>query len=57
MNTENINTENMLQWFNFDHLPEHLQAVSAPFYELACSLCALVEEGPERSVSLLKPGQ
>jgi hypothetical protein len=35
-------------------LPEHLKSVSAKFYELACSLCALVEPGPERIVALQK---
>jgi len=46
--------ERMMKWFEFGHLPEHLQAVSAGFFELACSLCALVEQGPERTVALRK---
>lgn len=46
--------ERMMKWFEFGHLPEHLQAVSSGFYELACSMCALVESGPERTVALRK---
>jgi hypothetical protein len=46
--------ELMLKWFTFEHLPEHLRAVSAQFYEVAHSICALVEPGPERTVSLRK---
>ena len=46
--------ERMMKWFRFDHLPEHLKVVSAQFYEVACSLCALVEPGPERTVALRK---
>jgi hypothetical protein len=44
----------MLKWFDFSHLPVHLQGVSGEFYGLACTLCALVEPGPERTVALRK---
>lgn len=46
--------DRMLKYFNYDHLPEHLQVVSVKFYELACSLCALVPASAERTVSLRK---
>ena len=46
--------ERMMKWFAFEHLPEHLRVVSAKFYELACSMCALVDSGPERTVALRK---
>lgn len=46
--------DDMLQWFEFKHLPEHLQPVSATFFEAACSLCALTVPGRERSVALRK---
>ena len=46
--------DRMMKWFAFEHLPEHLKVVSIKFYEVACSLCALVESGPERTVSLRK---
>ena len=44
----------MMKWFAFGHLPEHLQAVSSKFYDVACSMCALVQSGPERTVALRK---
>jgi len=46
--------ERMMKWFEFKHLPEHLQGVSAQFWNVACSLCAMVEPGPERTVALRK---
>ena len=46
--------ERMLKWFEFEHLPEHLKVVSIKFFEVACSICALVEPGPERTVALRK---
>ena len=48
------NNEAMLQWFEYEHLPPQLQVVSSKFYELACAICALVEPGTERTVSLRK---
>lgn len=49
-----MNTERMLKWFEYLHLPEHLQQVSKPFGELAESLCNTIEPGPERTVALRK---
>lgn len=49
-----MNEDRMLKWFEYSHLPEHLQVVSVKFYEVAHSLCALVESGPERTVALRK---
>lgn len=46
--------DRMMKWFAFEHLPEHLKVVSIKFYEIACSICALVESGPERTVALRK---
>lgn len=46
--------DRMLKWFAFEHLPEHLQAASKPFYGVACKLCELAEPGPERTVALRK---
>jgi hypothetical protein len=46
--------ERMLQFFNYMHLPEHLQTVSAPFFTLAESLTATLPQGPERTVALRK---
>ena len=49
-----MDNERMMKWFDFEHLPEHLKIVSIKFFEVACSLCALVEPGPERTVALRK---
>lgn len=49
-----MNEERMMKWFEFGHLPEHLQVVSSFFWDLACQLCATVEAGPERTVALRK---
>ncbi len=49
-----MNEDRMLKWFEYEHLPEHLKVVSIKFYELAHSVCALVESGPERTVALRK---
>lgn len=46
--------DRMLTWFQFDHLPAHLQLVSQPFAELALNMCARIEKGPERTVALRK---
>lgn len=49
-----VREDRMLGWFAYEHLPEHLQEVSAPFCELARDLCIHVEPGPERTVALRK---
>lgn len=46
--------ERMLKWFEWQHLPEHLQQVSRPFGELAESLCSTIDSGPERTAALRK---
>jgi hypothetical protein len=46
--------ERMLKWFAFEHLPAHLQEVSARFADLATSIVDTIEPGPERTVSLRK---
>lgn len=49
--------EHIMQFFAYEHLPPHLQKVSAPFCELA-KLIAHPETGlprnPERTVALRK---
>lgn len=44
----------ILQFFTFDHLPEHLQGVSRPFCLLAEEIVQNLPDGPERSVALRK---
>lgn len=46
-------TEAILKYFEYDHLPPHLQAVSVMFYHLAHAL-AVELEGPELTAGLRK---
>lgn len=43
-----------LRWFEFSHLPTHLQEVSRPFYVLAAQLQVQCMACTERSVALRK---
>jgi hypothetical protein len=45
--------DHVLQFFRYDHLPEHLQAVSRPFSELAHEV-AQRTENQETTVALRK---
>lgn len=44
----------LLQFFAWEHLPEHLQAVSRPFGVLAQQLDASLPDNPEKTVALRK---
>jgi len=46
--------DRMLQFFAYAHLPDHLQAVSQPFFNLACKIVNDVPSNPERTVALRK---
>lgn len=46
--------EHILQFFAYGHLPEHLQAVSKPFGELAQQVVDHLPRNPERTVALRK---
>lgn len=50
-------TEHILQFFAYEHLPPHLQKVSAPFCELAKAIVCEesgLPRNPERTVALRK---
>ena len=47
-------TEHILQFFAYEHLPPHLQAVSKPFGDIARSLVETLPRNPERTVALRK---
>lgn len=47
-------TEPILQFFDYQHLPAHLGAVSAPFCVLAHKLVEDLPRNPERTVALRK---
>lgn len=46
--------DNLLQFFAYEHLPPHLQVVSAPFGDLARSLSVSLPKNPESTVALRK---
>ena len=47
-------TDRMMQFFDYAHLPEPLQAVSRPFGELAQQIVETLPSNPERTVALRK---
>lgn len=47
-------SEFLLQFFSFHHLPETLQAISRPFCHAAHLLIATLPRNPERTVALRK---
>ena len=51
---EQLAADPILRFFHFAHLPPQLQVVSVKFFELACSLVALLPRNAERTVALRK---
>lgn len=49
-----MNTEPLMQFFAYAHLPAHLADVSRPFGELAERLVETLPRNPERTVALRK---
>ena len=49
-----MNHDYLLQFFAYEHLPEHLQAVSKPFGELARQIVDTLPANPERTAALRK---
>ncbi len=47
-------TDRMLQFFEYKHLPEHLQDISRPFGEMAQNICHTLPSNPERTAGLRK---
>jgi hypothetical protein len=47
-------TERMLRWFDYAHLPPHLQDVSQPFHDLAHRLAAELPPSAELTAGLRK---
>jgi len=46
--------DRMMQFFVYAHLPQHLQAISKPFGELAQNIVLTLPSNPERTVALRK---
>ena len=51
-NTPNINP--IIRYFDYGHLPAHLQEVSMPFSQLAHHIDETLANGPEKSTALRK---
>jgi hypothetical protein len=47
-------TVGLARFFEFEHLPPHLQAISRPSCELAEAMIAGLEDGPELTAGLRK---
>lgn len=47
-------SERMMRWFEYNHLPDNLKAVSRMFHGVALSVVMTIEPGPERTVALRK---
>lgn len=47
-------TDHMIKFFQYDHLPEHLQPVSRACCELAYKMMDELPDGPELTVGLRK---
>lgn len=53
-NGEHGMKDRLLQFFAYEHLPEHLQRVSMPFHHLARQIAETLPSNPERTVALRK---
>lgn len=49
-----IMSDRMLQFFAYDHLPDHLQTISRPFGLLAQEMVHTLPQNPERTAGLRK---
>jgi hypothetical protein len=47
-------TTRMLRFFEYSHLPEHLQALSRPCHQLAHLMAQALPDGPELTTGLRK---
>ncbi len=46
--------EHIMQFFEYKHLPDHLQGVSKRFHDLAWDVIGSLPRNPERTVALRK---
>lgn len=44
----------IIRYFDYEHLPEHLQKISKPFGDMARALDGDLPDGPEKSAGLRK---
>lgn len=51
---QQLETDPILRYFHYSHLPEALQAASKPFCDLAEMIVTTLPRNPERTVALRK---
>ncbi|MCK5609513.1 hypothetical protein KAR91_47000 [Candidatus Pacearchaeota archaeon] len=44
----------LMKYFAYSHLPEKLQIVSRPFFDLANTICQMTPEGDQQTTALRK---
>jgi len=49
-----METEHIMQFFAYEHLPAHLQVVSKPFGDMEAWIVETIPRNPERTVALRK---
>jgi len=54
VNPDATESVGILRYFEFEHLPRHLQAVSMPCARLAQEMVATLPDGPELTTGLRK---
>jgi hypothetical protein len=54
MPTRHPATTQLLGFFDFEHLPPYLQAISAPCHDLAFDIASTLPDGPELTAGLRK---
>lgn len=54
LSTRHPGTRQIARYFEYTHLPEHLQAVSRPCAELAEAMIGALPDGPELTAGLRK---
>jgi len=52
--SKEIASEHIMQFFEYAHLPQHLQLISMEFRKLADGVIANIPRNPERTVALRK---
>jgi hypothetical protein len=50
--TSSFEVAHVMQYFTYAHLPEHLQAISKPFAELAQKMNTELTDNPQKVLSL-----
>ena len=49
-----MNSNPILKYFEYAHLPPHLQEVSRPFHDVAMIMNGILQDGPEKTAGFRK---